>query len=162
MAPQERRDEEGEETLRVTDRRRFTEDGDVREAGAAGAPNVSDAAPASPARAAEPRPPARGSEPAVGVPPPGASELGIETVFLAFWQGALMNLGAADPTGARHPVNLEAARESIELLRVLQAKTSGNLSPEEASMLRHLLHEAQVAYVQVAGAAGGGGEGESP
>ena len=70
-----------------------------------------------------------------------------------------MNLGAQDPSGQSLPVNLEAARESIELLRVLGAKTAGNLTEEEDRMLRHLLHEAQMAYVQVAGGGDAGGEG---
>ena len=56
-----------------------------------------------------------------------------------------MNLGAQDPSGQSLPVNLEAARESIELLRVLGAKTAGNLTEEEDRMLRHLLHEGMAA-----------------
>jgi hypothetical protein len=154
MAPDERPDEEQDEQLRITDRRRFTETGEARDEGEAGAE-------------ARPEPAASPAEPGVATPPdePTAAPasmpegLGIGSVFLAFWQGALMNLGAADPTGNRLPVNLEAARESIELLRVLQQKTVGNLSEEEDGMLRHLLHEAQMAYVQVAGGTGeGGGE----
>ena len=154
MAAEDRRDEDEQQTLRVTDRRRFTETGEARD---------DDAAPESAAAATEPEPassapadPPEAEEPSPGVPPPASGELGIATVFLAFWQGALMNLGAEDPSGQRMPVNLEAARESIELLRVLQAKTAGNLSEDEDRMLRHLLHEAQMAYVQVAGGAPGG------
>ena len=164
MAPDERRDEEQDEPLRVTDRRRFTETGESRDDESA------DAVPR-----AEPEPielPSPGAD-EVPVEPQSertgeagplpeelgiAEELGIGSVFLAFWQGALMNLGAADPAGNRLPVNLDAARESIELLRVLQQKTAGNLSEEEDGMLRHLLHEAQMAYVQVAGGRGEGGD----
>jgi len=162
MAPDERRDEEQDEPLRITDRRRFTETGDARGDESVETPPRPEPEPVAPAAAgagadaAGPRP--EGTEPAVEPGPP-AGELGIGSVFLAFWQGALMNLGAADPGGNRLPVNLDAARESIELLRVLQQKTAGNLSEEEDGMLRHLMHEAQMAYVQVAGGSGeGGGE----
>lgn len=161
MAPDERPDEEQDEPIRITDRRRFTETGEARDdESCEPVPSPEPEPPAGPA----PSPAAAGEAQAAPRPEaelgPAAGDLGIGSVFLAFWQGALMNLGAADPAGNRMPVNLDAARESIELLRVLQQKTAGNLNEEEDAMLRHLLHEAQMAYVQVAGGSGGG-RGES-
>jgi hypothetical protein len=145
MTPDERRDEDEQQVLRVTDRRRLTETGDVRDAEEEAAP-----VPSSSPEPASDRP-ATPEQATPSLPPPELPELGIGTVFLAFWQGAMLHLGMPDQSGARSPVDLDAARESIDLLRVLAEKTKGNLSAEEDQMLRTLVAEAQLAYVQVAG-----------
>jgi hypothetical protein len=55
---------------------------------------------------------------------------------------AIMGLGAyADPKSGRVVIDLEGARFSIDLLGVLEEKTKGNLSEQEASDLRQLLAE---------------------
>ena len=43
--------------------------------------------------------------------------------------------------------DLEAARQMIEIVSMLQAKTKGNLSAEESQLLDQLLYELQMAYV---------------
>lgn len=49
-------------------------------------------------------------------------------------------------------VNLEVAKFYIEILRVLEEKTSGNLTDEEAKLLKGAISESQMAFVQVANA----------
>jgi len=150
--------------IRVTDRRRLAADGSERAAGpepeasvrppAEPAASPSDQRPGRPAEAAEPAGEPRGE----GLPAPGLDELGIEVVFVMFWQSAAMHLGAEGPDGVRLPVDLAQARESIEILRVLARKTEGNLTEEESHTLRRLLHDAQMRYVH---AASGGGENQA-
>jgi hypothetical protein len=67
-----------------------------------------------------------------------------------FWQSAILHLGAEDPEGRRLPVDLQQARESIEILRVLEQKTAGNLTEEEVHTLHRFLHDAQMRYVRAA------------
>jgi hypothetical protein len=43
--------------------------------------------------------------------------------------------------------NLEAARESIDLLEMLRSKTRGNLSAEETRMLEQVLQELRLNFV---------------
>lgn len=130
----------------VTDRRRFTETGEAREAPA---PEAAAPPPVQPAAgAARPAPERLAAEP---------SDLGVQAVFLIFFQSALMALGAPDDLGRRMAPDLDQARESIELLRVLERVTRGNLTQDEETMLKRMLHEAQLAYVQVAGGTGAGG-----
>lgn len=62
--------------------------------------------------------------------------------------GALQHLGQlTNPiTGEKKP-NLDLARETIDMIDLLQEKTSGNLSEQENDMLKSLLSELQLAYI---------------
>lgn len=60
---------------------------------------------------------------------------------------ALLHLGEI-PEAQSVEVNLEAAREAIELLRALQLKTQGNLSQQESTILNALLPELQMKFTQ--------------
>ena len=55
----------------------------------------------------------------------------------------------ADPsTGQPLEPDLAAARQMIELIALLQEKTQGNLSPEEAKLVDDLLYELRMRFVQ--------------
>jgi hypothetical protein len=47
------------------------------------------------------------------------------------------------------PPDLEAAKFNIEMLIMLQEKTKGNLSEEEAALLDQTLHQLRLAFVQL-------------
>ena len=54
-----------------------------------------------------------------------------------------------DPhTGQRQEPDLVAAHQMIELIALLQDKTKGNLSPEEAKLVDDLLYELRMRFVQ--------------
>jgi len=54
-----------------------------------------------------------------------------------------------DPsTGERHPTDLQAAHQMIELIALLQDKTKGNLTPDEAKLVDDLLYELRLRFVQ--------------
>ena len=55
----------------------------------------------------------------------------------------------ADPgTGERAEPNLEAASQMIELIALMQEKTKGNLTNNEARLLEDLLYELRMRFVQ--------------
>lgn len=60
---------------------------------------------------------------------------------------ALFHLGEI-PEAQGGEVNLDAAREAIELLRAIQLKTQGNLSQQESTILKALLPELQMKFSQ--------------
>jgi len=70
---------------------------------------------------------------------------------------ALIHLGIENhpETGGRN-TNLEAARETIDVLGMLEEKTRGNLTPEEAELISKMLYTLRMSYVEVAGAHGSG------
>lgn len=54
-----------------------------------------------------------------------------------------------DPvSGERGETDLAAASQLIEILAMLQAKTSGNLDPAEAKLLDDLLYDLRMRFVQ--------------
>ena len=54
-----------------------------------------------------------------------------------------------DPqTGERHEPDLVAAQQMIDLISLLQEKTKGNLTPDEAKLVDDLLYELRMRYVQ--------------
>ena len=87
-----------------------------------------------------PKPPER------GVLPPAD----FAAIALSFASSALFHLGLVpDPaTGEPGEKSLPLARHSIDLLELLQAKTRGNLSGDEAQLLANLLTELRVRYVE--------------
>jgi len=67
-------------------------------------------------------------------------------------QMAAMAFGdMTDPSGRRPEANLEAAAMFIEMLGMLQEKTSGNLTAAESKVLEGLLYDLRMRYVQVQG-----------
>jgi hypothetical protein len=63
---------------------------------------------------------------------------------------AIMGLGAvADPKTGRVVIDLVTSRFSIDLLGVLEEKTRGNISEEEAKELTQTLAELRARFVQI-------------
>lgn len=69
--------------------------------------------------------------------------------IVGLYQSALMSLGRLPlPEGEQLPVDLESAKHTIDILRMLADKTRGNLEPEEERLLTGLLHELRIAYLE--------------
>ena len=64
---------------------------------------------------------------------------------------ALMGLGVQqDPSGKGVMVDLEGSKFTIDLISMLEEKTKGNLTEEEAAELKQLAQELQSRFVQIA------------
>ena len=61
---------------------------------------------------------------------------------------ALGALGDKDETEKREP-DLNFARYNIDLLGMLEEKTKGNLSPEEADLIKNALHQMRMTFVEL-------------
>jgi Domain of unknown function (DUF1844) len=63
---------------------------------------------------------------------------------------AFIHLGMAEhPATGKPQVNLPAAQQSIEMLRVLRNKTKGNLTKEEEQFFDGLLGDLQMQFVSM-------------
>ena len=51
-------------------------------------------------------------------------------------------------TGQTGDVNLDAARQMIEILSLLEEKTRGNLTAEERQLLDQILYELRLRYIE--------------
>ena len=64
---------------------------------------------------------------------------------------AMMGLGAyGDPQTGRVVIDVVGAQFAIDLLGVLEEKTKGNLTPEEADELKEVLAHLRARFVQIA------------
>jgi uncharacterized membrane protein len=77
-------------------------------------------------------------------------EANFRTLVSVLASQALLGLGTvADPEQKGVMVDLDGARFSIDLLGVLEDKTTGNLSDDESKELKSLLGELRSRFVQV-------------
>jgi hypothetical protein len=115
----------------ITDRRSFTDEAPSPEA-------------AAPPPASEPRAAAAPSARSGPLPP-----VDFATFILSLGSSALMHLGEVERPGTSGTEkNLPLAKNSIDLLSMLEEKTRGNLSTAEAQLLENLLFDLRLRYVE--------------
>jgi hypothetical protein len=74
--------------------------------------------------------------------------LDFSTFVLSLGSSAMVNLGIVPPPGDQQPhKDLAAAKQIIDILGVLEDKTRGNLDPSEDKLLKSLLYDLRVHYV---------------
>ena len=133
--------------LKVTDRRLFTPEGQVRPGVTIETPQAEPSSAKKPS--AEPKKVAESPQAVPPEPPPGAVQF--EHLVMSLITTAMLQMGlAARPGEVQPPPDLAAAQETIELLQVLQLKTQGNLTPEEQGVLTGGLYELRMAFVELA------------
>src|SRR5271165_2537692 len=76
-------------------------------------------------------------------------EMTFEKFIASLYMTTLMQLGMAAPQGEKPMLDLMGARQTIDILGLLNEKTKGNLSPAEESTLRNVLYELRMAYLDV-------------
>ncbi len=63
----------------------------------------------------------------------------------------MVQLGEMDPpSGMEIPMDVEAARQTIDIISMLQRKTKGNLSADESRFIVEVLHTLRMSYVRKA------------
>jgi len=166
----------------VTDRRKFTMDGELRP-DADPSPEKeerevrsAEPAPATPPQAASPTAPAepelppalsaeqteqakrayemtadrldtaiRSANPGMDHPPAMSFDQLVQSVYMT----SIMQLGGTTQEGQQPQVDILGARQSIDMLSVLEEKTKGNLSTEESRLLESALFELRMAFLEV-------------
>jgi len=80
-------------------------------------------------------------------------------LLLGLQQSGMMTLGKLmNPLTRQIDKNLEAARDTIDTLAALEARTRGNLEPDEARVLQQVLTELRMNYLDEVKKAGGPAE----
>ena len=83
---------------------------------------------------------------------PGAAqfpEINFPTFVASLNASALVHLGVIeDPATGTKSKNLPMAKQTIDILSMLEEKTTGNLSPDEKSMLQNVLYDLRIMYVK--------------
>ena len=72
------------------------------------------------------------------------------TFILSLSHSALMHLGdAPHPENERIERNLPLARQTIDLLSLLEEKTKGNLTGDEERMLHQVLYDLRMRFIDL-------------
>jgi Domain of unknown function (DUF1844) len=189
--------DEKQPTFTVTDRRKFTLDGELREDAPASEPE--EVAPQKPAAA----PAVPASEKVVTMPSPENRETALveegpeepelpqftaqetadqdaayqessrqiddmlrrsnpemgatgaitfEHVIQSFYVSAMLAMGAGTEPGQKARVDILGARQSIDMLALLQEKTKGNLTQKEEATLQNVLFELRMMFLEITNA----------
>jgi Domain of unknown function (DUF1844) len=73
------------------------------------------------------------------------------TLVLSLHHSVSVHLGdAPDPSSGKTSPDLAMARQTIDLVALLQEKTRGNLSGEEERIVQQALYDLRMRYVEVA------------
>ena len=79
---------------------------------------------------------------------PSAPVIDFSTFVLSLSTSALMHLGAMPaPEGVTQEVSLALAKQTIDILAMLEQKTRGNLTGEEERLLHEVLVDLRLRYV---------------
>ena len=81
----------------------------------------------------------------------------LQGLFVMLASSALVNLGeAADPETGERVVDLDQAKDAIDLLLLLRVKTEGNRTDRETHLLEEMLYDLQLRFVRAAKGASAG------
>ena len=160
-----------EKKIKVTDKRMFTPDGELREEyrGATQgseesetvreqvpspenpSPNSETPFPNKPPKAATSSSEEASARPEIPDLGPAAHNPEFADLVAVLAQPIAMYLGDMPLPDGKSAENLDAARLYIDMLEVLRSKTSGNLSAQERNLLDDLLYQTRLRYVQKRG-----------
>ena len=83
---------------------------------------------------------------------PQFPEINFPTFVVSLNASALLHLGAIeDPTTGQKTKNLPMAKQTIDILSMLEEKTAGNLNNEEKNLLKNILYDLRLMYVKKKG-----------
>lgn len=166
----------------VTDRRKFTMDGELRpDADPSPEREEREVRPADPAPATPPQAASPAAPPEPELPPPLTAEqtdqakrayemtadrldtairsanpgmdhppaMSFDQLVQSVYMTSIMQLGGTTQEGQQPQVDILGARQSIDMLSVLEEKTKGNLSTEETRLLESALFELRMAFLEV-------------
>jgi hypothetical protein len=147
-------EEKQDQGFRVSDRRRFagSESGEAPQEGKA--PEGDKKPPESQAGTDE-KSDAAGHQEAGKKPetekrkePAALPEINFATFVVSLSSSALIHLGMApDPITGEQKKDLAIAKQTIDMLAMLQEKTRGNLTEDEAQLMESMLYDLRLRYV---------------
>ncbi len=171
----------------VTDRRKFTSEGERKEVSEEEKTASPTPQPAPPPEAPKPSAEERSDLP----PPPTAAErqassdayaesrkkfapsaisgrspqdleMTFEKLVSSLYMTGAMALGGMQDEGGKTMVDIMGARQTIDSLAILAEKTKGNLTPAEENLLQSCLFDLRMAYVQITNLIAKQAQGEAP
>jgi len=82
-------------------------------------------------------------------PSAGMPKMTFATFIISLNHSALVHLAMVeDPSSGTKAKNLELAKQTIDVIAMLEEKTKGNLTEEESMMIKSLLYDLRMVYVK--------------
>lgn len=79
---------------------------------------------------------------------PESGPVDFSTHIVSIASSAMVSMGIVPaPTGETHPKDVQMARFLIDILAMLEEKTKGNLTANEAALLQRLLADLRMSFV---------------
>jgi hypothetical protein len=79
-------------------------------------------------------------------------EINFSTFIISLNASALVQLGVIeDPASGTKVKNLPVAKQTIDILNMLEEKTRGNLTKEEENIIKNVLYDLRILYVKETG-----------
>lgn len=76
-------------------------------------------------------------------------KIDFSTFIFSLNSSALVHLGVINDPGSNQPMkNLTLAKQTIDILGMLEEKTKGNLNDDEGNLLKNILHDLRLMYVK--------------
>jgi hypothetical protein len=76
-------------------------------------------------------------------------EISFANLILSLSTSALIQLGEIqDPMTQKNEKNLPLAKQTVDLISLLQEKTKGNLTPDEEKLMENVLYDLRMRYVK--------------
>jgi hypothetical protein len=84
--------------------------------------------------------------------PEASQETNFEHVIQSIYLSAIMAMGAGTEQGQQPRLDIVGARQSIDMLAILQEKTKGNLTEKEQRLLQNALFDLRMMFVEITNA----------
>jgi hypothetical protein len=131
---------EEETEFRVTDKRAFRENGEIRGESSETHPQADSQSGTS--ETADSR------KPDADMPPDSGIRIDFTSYTLSYYTQGLVLLGEVpNPYTNKKEEDLEGARHMIDILSLLEEKTKGNLSTQEQQLLESVLYELRMKFM---------------
>lgn len=145
-------EKEENEGFRVVDKRRFSSDGAVS-SGASSSEEVSSSAASnkSVAKETSSSDTASAAKDSAGKDTAGYAdqEINFPAFLMGIYTQTLIYMGdIPHPETNQHMVNLEAAKQNIDILSIIEEKTKGNLTAEEEHLFKEILTTLRLQFVK--------------
>lgn len=86
-----------------------------------------------------------------GQPYTHAAPINFASFIFSLGRSAFVHLGEEpDPVSGEKRVSLDMAKETIDIIALLEEKTRGNLSQDEEQLLKNILYALRMKYVEMA------------
>jgi hypothetical protein len=83
---------------------------------------------------------------------PPLPAIDFSTFIFSLNSSALVQLGMMeDPISGNKDKNLSLAKQTIDIISMLEEKTRGNLDADEAAMIKNILYDLRILYVKEKG-----------